>query len=220
LLILRKAPPAPFIPQEFHGKPIAAIAAHWTGDPADGVAAIAPLKASGSPVADTIGSKDFMAFQSFLDGGQPFGRRYYWKSDEVGEVSDGLMATLTDRAARIASPFSAILMMHMGGAPARVAPEATAVGIRGARYGIVAQGAWIEPGEDRQHVDWARDTLDCLKPFSSGAPYANFLTADEGDARVLAAYGKDLYERLRRVKATYDPENIFRGNANIRPAGS
>jgi hypothetical protein len=68
LLVLRKAPPAPFIPQEFHGKPIAAIAAHWTGDPTEGVDAMKPLKAFGLPVADTIAPKEFMAFQSFLDG--------------------------------------------------------------------------------------------------------------------------------------------------------
>jgi FAD/FMN-containing dehydrogenase len=220
LLILRKAPPAPFIPEEFHGRPIAAIAAHWTGDPAEGAAAMQPLKAFGPPVADTIAPKDFIAFQTFLDGGQPFGRRYYWKSDEAGEVSDGLMAALADGGARIASPFSAILTMHMGGAPARVAPEATAVGIRAARYGIVVQAAWEDAAEDKMHVGWARDSFNALKPFSSGAAYVNFLTAEEGEARLRAAYGSALYERLRRIKTTYDPENLFRGNLNIPPMTS
>jgi FAD/FMN-containing dehydrogenase len=217
LLILRKAPPAPFIPKEFHGQPIAAIAAHWTGDPAEGEAAMQPIKAFGPPVADTIAPKDFIAFQTFLDGGQPFGRRYYWKSDEAGEISAGLMTTLKESAGRIASPFSAILVMHMDGAPARVAPEATAVGIRAARYGVVIQGAWEDPAEDKMHVGWARDSFSALKPFSSGAAYVNFLTADESDARLRAAYGDALYERLRRVKTSYDPGNLFRGNLNIPP---
>jgi hypothetical protein len=214
---LRKAPPASFIPVEFHGKPIAAIAAHWTGDPASGIEAMRPLKAFGSPIADTITRKEFVAFQAFLDGGQPFGRRYYWKSHEAGEVSDGLIATLIDRGDKIASPFSAILMMQMGGAAARIDPEATAVGIRAARHGIVIQGAWENPAEDRQHIGWARASFDALKSFASGGAYVNFLTADEGEARVRAAYGTALYDRLRRIKTVYDAENLFRGNLNIPP---
>ena len=191
--------------------------AHWTGAPADGEAAMRPLKAFGPPVADTIAPKDFAAFQTVLDGGQPFGRRYYWKSDEAGEVSDGLIDTLADCGSRIASPFSAILMMHMGGAPARVPAEANAVGIRSARYGIVFQGAWEKPEEDALHIGWARDSLAAVKPFSSGAAYVNFLTDEEGDARLRAAYGPARYEKLRRIKTRYDPGNLFRGNLNIPP---
>ncbi len=217
LLILRKAPPAPFIPQEFHGQPIAGIAAHWTGDPAEGAEAMRPLKSFGEPVADTIAPKDFLAFQSFLDGGQPFGRRYYWKSDEAAEASPGLMSTLADRAAKIASPFSAILFMHMGGAPARVPPEATAVGIRGARYAIVIQAAWEDAAEDQLHIGWARDSFAAVRPFASGAGYVNFLTEDEAGTRLHTLYAGPLYDRLRRTKATYDPENLFRGNLNIPP---
>jgi FAD/FMN-containing dehydrogenase len=217
LLILRKAPPAPFIPKEFHGQPIAGIAAHWTGDPADGVEAMAPLKAFGPPVADTIAPKEFIAFQTFLDGGQPFGRRYYWKSDDAAEASPRLMATLADCAGRITSPFSAILFMHMGGAAARIAPEATAVGIRAAQYAIVIQGAWEDAAEDATHIGWARDSFAAVKPFAAGAGYVNFLTADEAEGRLRTAYGDALYERLRRVKTSYDPENLFRGNLNIPP---
>ena len=217
LLVLRKAPPAPFIPKELHGTPIAAIAAHWTGDPAEGAAAMEPLKAFGPPVADTIAPKEFIAFQTFLDGGQPFGRRYYWKSDEAGEVSDGLMGALSESAGRIASPFSAILTMHMGGAPARVAREATAVGIRAARYAVVVQGAWEDPAEDALHIGWARDSVSAVKPFSSGTAYVNFLTAEQGEPQLRAAYGEALYDRLRRIKTAYDPENLFRGNLNIPP---
>jgi FAD/FMN-containing dehydrogenase len=218
LLVLRKAPPAPFIPQALHGKPIAAIAAHWTGDPAEGAEAMRPIKNFGPPVADTIAPQPFVAFQTFLDGGQPFGRRYYWKSHELGALAAGLDPVLIEHAGRIASPFSAILVMHMDGAPARVSRDATAVGIRAARYTVVAQGAWEDPAEDEAHVGWARDTFDAVTPFSSGGVYVNFLTAEESGGRLRAAYGDATYDRLRRVKAAYDPENIFRGNLNIPPA--
>ena len=217
LLILRKAPPAPFIPAEFHGQPIAAIAAHWTGDPADGVAAMQPLKAFGPPVADTIATKEFSAFQSFLDGGQPFGRRYYWKSHEADEMSDNLASTLVECGKNIASPFSAVLTMHMGGAPARIDPMATAVGIRAARYGIVLQGAWEETAEDAKHIGWVRGSFDALKPLTSGGTYVNFINAEEGAARVASAYDSAVYDRLQQIKTAYDPENVFRGSLNIPP---
>jgi FAD/FMN-containing dehydrogenase len=217
LLILRQAPPAPFIPAEFHGQPIAAIAAHWTGDPADGTAAMQRLKAFGPPVADTIGPREFTAFQSFLDGGQPFGRRYYWKSHEAGEMSDGLGSALVACAARITSPFSAILAMHMGGAPAHIDPMATAVGIRTACYGIVLQGAWQEKADDAMQIGWVRDGFEELKPLTSGSTYVNFINADEGTARVRSAYVPAVYDRLRKIKTAYDPENLFRGSLNIPP---
>lgn len=217
LLVLRKAPPAPWIPAELHGKPIAGIAAHWTGDPADGVEAMRRLKEFGPPAADTIAVKEFSAFQSFLDGGQPFGRRYYWKSHETGEISDGMAATLGACAGKIASPHSAILVMQMGGAPLRVPAEATAVGIRGARYGVVVQGAWENAEEDAAHVGWARESFAALTPHTSGAAYMNFLTEEEAAGRLTSAFGGPVFERLRRIKSIYDPENLFRGNLNIPP---
>ena len=218
LLVLRRAPPAPFIPQEFHGKPIAAIAAHWTGEPDAGVAAMGPIKSFGTPVADTITSKDFAAFQTSLDGGQPFGRRYYWKSDEAGAVSDGLMSALARAAGKITSPFSAILVMHMGGAAARISADATAVGIRHARYAIVIQGAWQDRADDTEHIGWARQSHTDVKPFASGTPYVNFLTEDDAAAQLRGAYAPALFERLRQVKRIYDPENLLRGHLNIPPA--
>jgi FAD/FMN-containing dehydrogenase len=219
LLVLRKAPPAPWIPQEFHGKAIAGIAAHWTGKVEDGLEAMRPLKEFGPPIADTIAPKEYTAFQTFLDGGQPFGRRYYWKSDAAAEIGEGLQAALRNAAAQITSPLSAILVMQMGGAPSRVPAEATAVGgIRNARYSLVFQGAWIEGAEDKQHIGWARASAAAVGPFSSGAPYINIISADEGSARVQAAYGGPLYDRLAAIKRRYDPDNILRGTLNIPPA--
>ena len=205
LLILRKALPAPNIPPEHHGKLIAAIMAHWTGDPADGVAAMQPLKAFGAPIVDNIGPKPFTAFQTALDGGQPFGRRYYWKSAEVDAVSDGLIEALEENAARIVSPFSAILMMHMGGAPSRVPPEATAVGIRAAQFGVVTQGAWEKPEDDAREIAWVRGAYAATRAFGSERAYVNFLTDDETRTRIDEAYGPVLFERLRAHQGEIRP---------------
>jgi len=217
LLILRIAPPAPFLPKELHGTPIAAIAACWNGDPAAGQDAMRALKTFGKPVADTITVKPFIAHQTMLDSGQPFGRRYYWKSDFFADMSERLIDAIVEHAERITSPHSAALFMHLGGAPARLDPELNAVGFRTAQYVLNVQAAWENPQEDRRHIEWAREYWAATHPFSTGAAYINFMTEDEGDARVRAAYGDQLYARLGETKAKFDPGNLFHGAQNIPP---
>ena len=166
LLILRKALPAPIIPPEYHGKPIAAIMAHWTGDPAEGAAAMRPLKAFGTPIVDTIAPKPFTAFQTALDGGQPFGRRYYWKSDEVDEVSDGLIETLC----RKRRPHRLAVLGHPDDAHGRRAVARSGGGDAGrhprrAIFGVVTQGAWEKPEEDA-----AADRLGARAAYAAVRP--------------------------------------------------
>jgi FAD/FMN-containing dehydrogenase len=217
LLILRIAPPLPFLPTEVHGTPIAAIAVHWIGDVDAGEAALAPIRAGGQPIADTIALKPFIAHQTMLDAGAPFGRRYYWKSDNVHAVDDTLGEALIESARAITSPSSAILLMHLGGAPARLDASGTAVGMRRARYALNFQAAWDDRKEDRRHIAWARKSLAMTKPFAAANPYVNFLTADETDLRGVAAYEPAIYERLREVKTKYDPKNLFQGAHTIPP---
>jgi FAD/FMN-containing dehydrogenase len=217
LLILRLAPPAPFLPKELHGKPIAAIAACWTGDPAAGQDVMHSVKNLERPIADTIATKTFIAHQSMLDAGQPFGRRYYWKSDFFAGMQESLIDTMIEHAQRINSPHSAILFMHLGGLPARLHPDLNAVGFRTAQYVLNIQGAWESPEEDQQHIAWARECWAVAHPLSTGSGYTNFMTEDEGDARVRAAYGDRLFARLRKAKAKFDPTNLFHGAQNIPP---
>jgi FAD/FMN-containing dehydrogenase len=108
--------------------------------------------------------------------------------------------------------------MHLGGTAARFPAAETAVGSRTAEYVLNMQGAWEAPAEDDIHIAWARDFWSAMRPFSSGGTYVNFLTQDADEERVRAAYGPELYGRLARVKAKYDPDNLFRSNQNIRPA--
>jgi FAD/FMN-containing dehydrogenase len=217
LLILRNAPAAAYLPQELHGKPIAAIALCWTGDPARGESAVRSLKAFGQPLADTIARKPFVEHQTMLDAGQPFGRRYYWKADYFAELGDDLIDTMIDHAERITSPYAAVLFMHLGGAPARAEPTMNAVGLRAAPYVLNIQAAWESPHEDSRHLAWARDYWTATRPFSTGSSYINFMTEDEGEARVRAAYGEDVYARLRDIKTRFDPGNLFHGSQNIPP---
>ena len=218
LLIMRKAPPLPILPKEVHGAPVAGIAVCYSGPLGQGEELVAPIKRFGRPLADTIGRKPFVAHQQFLDSGQPFGRRYYWKSDYFDALPQAADGTIIDHAMAIASPHSAVLCMHLGGVAARRPAGETAVGNRTAEYVLNMQGAWEEPAEDHAHIAWARDFWSAMQPFSSGGTYVNFLTEDADEERVRAAYGADLYARLARIKARYDPDNLFRSNQNIRPA--
>ena len=217
LLILRRAPAVAYLPRDLHGKPIAAIAVCWTGDPAAGRDAVLPLKRFGRPLADTIETKPFVEHQTMLDAGQPFGRRYYWKSDYFAEIGDGLIDAMVEHAERIGSPHSAALLMHLGGAPARIDPTGNAVGLRSASYVLNIQAAWESPQEDDRQLAWARDFWTATRPFSTGSAYINFMTEDEGEARVRAAYGERVYARLRDIKSKFDPGNLFRGAQNIPP---
>jgi FAD/FMN-containing dehydrogenase len=220
LLIMRKAPPLPIIPKEAHGTPVAGIAVCYSGPLEDGEELVAPIKRFGEPLVDTIGRKPFIAHQQFLDSGQPFGRRYYWKSDYFDALPEAADGSIIDHATAISSPHSAVLCMHLGGAAARRPAGETAVGNRTAEYVLNMQGAWEEPAEDDTHIGWARDFWSAMRPFSSGGTYVNFLTQDADEERLRAAYGPELYAGLARIKGKYDPDNLFRSNQNIRPAAS
>jgi FAD/FMN-containing dehydrogenase len=217
LLILRRAPAVPYLPQDVHGRPIAAIAVCWAGDPGDGRAAVLPLKTFARPLADTIERKPFVEHQTMLDAGQPFGRRYYWKSHYFAEIGDDLIDAMVEHAERITSPHSAALLMHLGGTPARLDPSMNAVGLRAASYVLNIQAAWESAQEDRRHLVWAREYWSATRPFSTGGAYINFMTEDEGEARVRAAFPAAVYARLREVKSNFDPGNLFHGAQNIPP---
>lgn len=220
LLILRKAPPAPFLPKQIHGQPIVAIAVCYAGSVQDGTRVVQPLKGFGEPVADVIGPKPFITHQTMLDAAQPHGRQYYWKSEYLGKLSDQALDTLVEHGREITSPYSGVLLMQLGGAIGRVAPEETAAGHRDAGYVLNIAASWEDPRQAELHMQWTRDFWTAVQPFSTGGVYMNFLGYDEqDDSRIQAAYGAECYKRLAALKAQYDPDNMFRLNPNIRPAG-
>lgn len=220
LLILRLAPPLPIVPPEMHGKPVIGIAVHYAGPVDEAEPHVRRIKEFGALIVDTIAPKPFVAFQSFLDSGQPHGRCYYWKSDYVDSLNEDLGRAMLEHSAQLSSPFSATLMMHLGGAARRVPPGTTAVAHRDAEYIVIVQAAWDDVAESDRHIAWARDYFDDVQPHSSGGTYVNFLNADDGDDRTRQAYAPEIYDRLAEVKNRYDPENHFSLNKNIRPAAA
>jgi FAD/FMN-containing dehydrogenase len=215
--LMRPAPPAPWLPKDMHGQPIVALLACYSGRPDEGEKVVAPIKAFGKPIGDVLVRRPYAQMQSLLDATQPKGRRYYWKSEYLPRIEPALCEKVIGHAGRIRSPHSAVILFHIAGALNRLGDEHSAVGNRDARYVLNVAGSWEKVEEDRANIDWAREAWDDMKSFSTGGTYINFLTADEGPERTEAAFGKGL-RQLAEVKATWDPQNVFRTNRNIKPA--
>ena len=211
---LRFAPPAPFLPPEVHGKPIAAFFVCYSGQLDEGERVLKPLRQIGTPLADVVAPKPFNAHQAMLDAVQPPGRNYYWKSEDLPELSDGAIDTIVAHSHAITSPHTIVAIFQLGGAVASVSDGATAYSHRKAAYAVNCNASW-EDGNSEPHVQWARDFSDALQPHSMGV-YVNFM-GDEGEDRARAAYGPEKYARLVELKDKYDPTNFFRVNQNIKP---
>src|SRR5690606_14519280 len=125
--------------------------------------------------------------QALLDATQPKGRRYYWKSEYLAGVEPALCDKVMAQAAKIHSPFSAVILFQIGGALNRIEEGHSAVGNRDTRYVLNITSAWQAPDDDEANIAWARDAWRDMKAFSTGGTYLNFLTEDEGPERTAAA---------------------------------
>ncbi len=217
VVLMRPAPPAPWLPQDMHGKPIVAMLACYSGKPEEGERAVAPIKSFGKPIGDVLVRRPYVQIQALLDATQPKGRRYYWKSEYLSSIQPALCEKFMTHAAKIRSPHSAVILFQIGGALNRLAEGHSAVGNRDARYVLNIAGSWELASNDAENIAWARAAWADMKLFSTGGTYINFLTEDEGHERTEAALRKGL-RRLAEVKAKWDPENMFHTNRNIRPA--
>lgn len=214
--VQRIAPPAPWLSENVHGEPIIAIFVCYTGKMEDGEKLIAPLRDIGSPIGDIIQRRPYVSQQSLLDATQPKGRRYYWKSEYLPSLEQKMLEKTIKHAKSIVSPFSAILLFPLGGALNQYPEDHSAVGNRETKWVLNIAASWEKVEDDKKNVEWARKAWRDIRQFSTGGTYVNFLTEEEGDDRIHAAYGKN-YERLVEVKTNWDPENMFRMNKNIEP---
>ncbi len=216
IVVLRMAPPAPFLPPEVHGQPVVVIGACYAGSIEDGERAVAPLRRFGEPLVDVIQPKPYVAHQAFFDPTAPHGLGYFWKSEYVPSLSDALIDTLAERAWAVPTPESYTIIFHLGGAIGRQDPEGSAFEDRRAAHAVNIDAVWAEPARASTCIAWTRELWEAVRPYSTGRVYVNFL-GEEGQDRVRAAYGEAKYDRLRALKRKYDPTNFFRLNQNIRP---
>ena len=214
-VVLRKAPPLPFLPADVHGKEVVIFAFLYAGDIEAGRRALEPLRSYGSPVGAMVEPHAFCGWQKAFDPLLTPGLRNYWKSHNFRALDDAFLETLRRYVERLPSPHSEIFIGQMGGAQARVAADATAYPHRDAAYVMNVHTRWETAAADESCVAWARGLFDESARFATGGVYINFMPADETD-RVGSAYGAT-WDRLVALKAKYDPTNLFRVNQNIRP---
>ena len=111
---------------------------------------------------------------------------------------------------------SALIFFYMHGAPTRVPVSATAFAARRAQWDFDVIGQWTDGGESARHIAWVRKLWDKVEPHLQGSAYVNHLAEDDRPEKVRASFGEN-YARLRQLKKVYDPQNLFRLNANIPP---
>jgi FAD/FMN-containing dehydrogenase len=215
--VMITAPPEEFVPDHLKGKAVLGMAAMYVGDPKEGAAVIQPLKELG-PEVDLIQPMPYTAFQAILDHSAPPGKRSYWRGEYMNGLSDEAIETFMKHAPELtttAIPFSQTIIFRIGQGVTAVANDATAFSHRDANYLFHPISVWDEAADDERVIAVNRAFADAMRPFATGGAYLNF--TPERD-RVREAYGDAKYERLVALKDKYDPENLFRGNQNIKPS--
>jgi len=217
-VVLRQAPPLPFLPAEVHGKEIVAFAVCYAGDENEGKRALEPLRALGEPIADVIGMQPFATWQTAFDPLLTPGAYNYWKSHNFVELKDGHLDTLVSQTTSLPTGECEIFIGQLGGATSRVAIDATVFPHRDAKFVMNVHTRWRDPADEQRSISWARQLFAETASHATGGVYVNFMPEDETD-RVAGAYGPN-YARLAALKAKYDPGNLFRLNQNVRPSAA
>jgi FAD/FMN-containing dehydrogenase len=214
-VVLRQAPPLPFLPEDVHGKEVIVLAVFYAGDVAEGEKLIEPLRSFGDPYGIHIGAQPYVDWQQAFDPLLTPGSRNYWKSHNFTKLEDGALDSMIEFTGKLPSPQCEIFVGLISGSANRVASDAMAYGSRDAKFVLNVHGRWEEATHDETCIGWAREFFKASAPYASAGAYVNFMTEEEGD-RVAAAYGSN-HDRLVQIKRKYDPENVFHLNQNIKP---
>jgi FAD/FMN-containing dehydrogenase len=211
-------PPAPPFPEELHGRKVCGIVWCYVGGEEEAAAAMAPLLDSvPEPLMHGVQPMPHAALQTAFDALYPKGDQWYWRADFVNEIPDEAVAAHARFGPEMPSGQSTMHLYPIDGAAHDAGNSDTAWAYRDANWGSVFAGVDPDPANVAAIRDWSVDYFEALHPYSAGGAYVNMMM-DEGQERVKAGYG-DNYERLTRIKAQYDPRNLFRVNQNIEPQG-
>jgi FAD/FMN-containing dehydrogenase len=205
---------APF-PEELWNQKMCGVVWCYTGDTPEEV--FAPIRAQfGPPALDWVGPIPRPALETMFDGLYPPGDQWYWKADFVKEIPDEAVDIHVQYAEQLPTWKSTMHLYPIDGVAGRVPKDATAWNYRDAKWGMVMVGVSPDPADNERMIEWTRSYWNDLHPYSAGGAYVNMMM-EEGEDRVRASYGEH-YDRLARIKAKYDPNNLFRVNQNITPA--
>src|SRR5215211_3159846 len=212
-------PADPHLPEPLHDRACIVVGATYAGDPEEGMKVVQPLRELATPLADISQPMPFRIVQSSFDPFFPRGKLHsYWKSTYLSELSDGVVDVIAARALERPAPLTTIVVWLSGGAVNRVDPEDSAFGERFAAYMVSVEGSWADPADTESNISFVRQTWSEIAEFGTGSTYLNFtgISDEERNVGVDDAFGAKL-ERLRQIKAKYDPDNFFRRNNNIVP---
>ena len=210
---LVSVPPGPPFPEELHLRRVAAIVLTQVGD--EESPALREARSFGTPILDGVGPMPVPVWNTAFDGVYPPREQWYWRGDFVGELSDAAIDVHVQYHATMPTWKSTMHLYSIDGAAARVGNDETAWAYRDAKWAQVVAGVDPDPANAGAIAEWARGYSDALKPYVLAGGYSNF-AMDEPD-RVRGMYGAN-YDRLARIKAQYDPGNVFSVNQNIKPA--
>ena len=213
---LMTVPPVDLFPAELHMRKVCAVMWCIVGSEDDATRLLAPVHDVGTPLLHGVGAMPHPALQSLFDGLYTKGLQCYWRADFVNELSDGAIEKHLEWGQKLPSMHSTMHMYPIDGAAHDVAPDATAFSYRDAQFAEVIFAVDPDPANADAMRDWCVGYYDATHPYSAGGAYVNFMM-EEGQERVKATY-RDNYDRLAKVKAQYDPDNVFRVNQNIMPA--
>jgi FAD/FMN-containing dehydrogenase len=214
LVDLTTAPPLPVLPEEWHGKKVAALIAVSIGALEDCSTLVPEFRSFAQPVADLLGPIPYTVIQSLIDPLWGKGIHSYFKSTNLARVDDALIDALCALHLAAPGPQCEIHVHQMGGAVAGVGESDSAFPERSMAYVLNAVTGWHDADAAGQHIDWARSVIDAAADASTGRAYGNF----QGDTDAADVYAPDTHARLVALKREYDPTNVFHLNQNIDPS--
>jgi FAD/FMN-containing dehydrogenase len=213
-----KVPPVAPFPEELHAQTMCGVVWCYTGPLDQAEEVFKPIRQFSPPALDWVGPLPHPALQSMFDPFFPPGLQWYWRADFVQELSDEAIARHVEWGRKLPTFQSTMHLYPINGAVHRVGKADTAFSYREAKYAEVIVGVDPDPANNERIIPWCKNYWEALHPYSMGGAYVNFMM-DEGQERIRATY-RDNYDRLARIKRTYDPTNLFRVNQNIRPASA
>lgn len=209
-------PPGPPFPEALHTKTVCGIVWCYTGTPEAARPWLDEARGVVTPVFEHVGAVPYPVLQGLFDPILPPGLQWYWRADFVNELPDEAIARHVEHGSRLPSWQSTMHLYPVNGAASRVGRQDTPWAYRDATWAEVIVGVDPDPAHAGRISDWCKRYWEAVHPYSAGGAYVNFMM-DEGQERVQATYGPN-YARLSRIKAMYDPANVFRVNQNIKPA--
>jgi hypothetical protein len=188
----------------------------YAGSMEKGEEVVRPFREFGPPAVDLVEPMPYTKVQALSDPAFPPGRRNYWRSENMKELSDEAIDILVAYAPTISSPFSMLWLEPKGRAISRVRGGETAIGGRDAAHTLYAFSMWEDSAESDLHITWAHQIMEAMRPFTIPGVSPNF-NSDQSENRVKAFFGAAKYERLAALKNKLDPTNLFHLNQNVKP---